>query len=50
MPCHYPEGEATDWCERHVRDAAMVAALGPPNVRIDGEEVRRPAMRPRGFA
>ena len=27
MPCHYPEGEPTDWCERHASDHAMIRAL-----------------------
>ncbi len=27
MPCHYPHGDPTDWCERHVRDFAMLRAL-----------------------
>lgn len=27
MPCHYPDGQPDDWCERHRADHAMLAAL-----------------------
>jgi len=32
MPCLYPHGPEEDWCERHVRDHAMVQTLrnAPP--------------------
>ena len=27
MPCVYPHGEPSDWCERHARDHAMIQGL-----------------------
>lgn len=27
MPCHYPLGQESDWCERHRSDHAMLRAL-----------------------
>ena len=27
MPCVYPDGPADEWCERHQKDHAFVAAL-----------------------
>jgi hypothetical protein len=27
MPCFYPEGEPSEWCERHQKDRALIRAL-----------------------
>ena len=27
MRCRYPKGDPKEWCERHARDHAMLAAL-----------------------
>lgn len=39
MPCHYPQGDQADWCERHVRDHAMLQSLR-------GERAEKPLVMP----
>lgn len=30
MPCFYPEGDPTDWCQRHMAEARVSLGSGTP--------------------
>lgn len=30
MPCFYPEGEPTEWCQRHVQEASHAHGAAKP--------------------